>query len=273
MAERSALDDAVARLGARLAGVLRALKGAGHDADAAFLQGHADQAPAGQPADGSCLDLPRPGAEQPVHRLFAALGPDPLEIDLLVLAASAHHHEGIASVLRGLHPEGRPWPTVGLAGLMAEFGALAATARADAPGTGRAAVRAALAHGTLVRSGALAVGGDGPFSERTLTLDPLLWAELADSTSEGGWPPGCRVDSRPAPVAGLEGWLDLASVRAAGAAIEQRRPVAVVAKAARPGPVAGRFFALVEAAGERPVTLHVPLLDDALARRILLLAL
>lgn len=274
MSEWSALDDAVARLSGRLAAVLRALDGAGTDAGAAFLQSQADRAPAGVPADNSCLDLPRPGAEQPVHRLLAALGPDAQEIDLLVLAASAHHHEGIASVLRGLHPEGRPWPTVGLAGLMAEHGALAGSALAGAPGAGRAAVRAALSRGLLVRSGALTVPGDGPYSERSLVLDPLLWAALAGGTTDDNtWPAGCRVDSRPAPPDGLEDWFDLASVRAAGAAIEQRRAVAVAARATRPGAVAGRLVALVRAAGERAVTLHVPLLDDAVARRILLIAL
>lgn len=282
-----ALADAVARMSGRLAAVLEALDGNGPAA--AFLRGHEQAASGAPPADGSCLELPRPGTEEPIHHLLTALRPQPLEVDLLVLAAAAHHHEGIASVLRSLHPEAKPWPTVGLAGLLAEHGVLAG------PG-GRPQVLSALTRGTLLRSGALALAGDGPFSERTLLLAPLLWenlvlgsdahrdgagpaAEVDDDgwsgpgSSGGPWPAGCTQDLRPLPAAGLDQWLRMPAVRAAGAAIEQDRMVAVAATADRPGAVAGRLGALVAAAGRRPVVVHVPRLDDALVRWILLLAL
>ena len=135
LAARSAtcsLDAAVARMAGRLSAVLAALDVRGEDqATVGFLRAHAAGVPGGRPADGSCLDLPAPGAAEPVDRLVAALRPSPMEIDLLVLACAAHHHEGLAAVFRGLHPQGQPWPSVGLAGLLAEHGALASKDTAD----------------------------------------------------------------------------------------------------------------------------------------------
>jgi AAA+ superfamily predicted ATPase len=263
-----ALDDAVSRLAGRLATALDAL--GGDEPAVGFLHGYAQYAPARQPADGTCLDLPVPGTAEPVHRLFAALRPLPLEIDLLVLAAAAHHHEGIASVLRGLHPEGRPWPTAGLAGVLAEAGALAAGEHGR--GGARILVRTALTEGILVHAGVLALDGDLPFSERRLSLPPLLWETLVHRGDTGSWPAGCVPDLRPVSAAGLERWLAIPAVRAAGAAVQQSREVVIVAAAERPGAVASRLGALVGAAGAQPVVLHTPAIDDSLARQILVLA-
>src|SRR4051794_35518302 len=113
----SRLDEACARMSRRLAGVVAALG----DADgAAFLR--TLPPPAGTPPpDGGCLGLPS-GDVQAVDRLVAGLRLGVADRDLLVLAVVAHHHEGVAAVLRGLHPQGRPAPTVGLVAALAEAG-------------------------------------------------------------------------------------------------------------------------------------------------------
>jgi hypothetical protein len=258
------LDAAVARLAGRLAAVLDAV--GGDAATVAFLRAHAAGAPPATAGDGTCLDLPRPGAPDPVHRLVGALRPDPAEVDLLVLAAAPHHHEGLAAVLRDLHPLRLPWPTVGLAGLLAQHGALGA-----APPGSRGTVRALLLDGALAGAGVLTVDDTGPFSERSLVLPPLLWEALTGA--DRPWPAPVVPDRGPAPRTGLDTWLHFDAVRAAGAALEQDLPVTVLATAERPGAAAARLAALAGAAGRATAVLHVPVLDDRLVRHVLLLGL
>src|SRR4051794_37643630 len=116
---RNRLDDALARMAGRLGSALDALG----DAEGAGFVRALPGAGAAPAADGGCLDLPA-GGLQPVDRLVTGLGLGAGERELLVLALLGHHHEGVAAVLRGLHPHGAPWPTVGLAGTLADVGAL-----------------------------------------------------------------------------------------------------------------------------------------------------
>src|SRR5688572_181632 len=74
--------------------------------------------------DGGCVALPS-GPAEPIDRLAAGLALTAADRDLLVLALLGHHHEGVAAILRGLHPRGEPWATAGLACLLAERGAVA----------------------------------------------------------------------------------------------------------------------------------------------------
>src|SRR5690349_10569212 len=99
-------DAAAARLAGRLAVVVEEL---GDPNGARFLEGLADGVPAALSVHGDCLGLPSGGAREPIDRLVSALRPSPPELDLLVLAGLAHHHEGAAAVLRSLHPAGQPW--------------------------------------------------------------------------------------------------------------------------------------------------------------------
>jgi ATP-dependent 26S proteasome regulatory subunit len=255
------LDRALARLAGRLAEALEQV--GGDPASVAFLRSQAAPVSAGRASDGTCLDLLAGGHVEPVDRLVTRLALPPIECDLAVLAALAHQHEGTAAILRGLHPQGHPWATVGLAGTLAELGLLAGA-------RSRAEVGAALGHGRLARARAVVVEGDGPFPERSLRLGPLLWEAL---TGLDGWPVGCEAELGPSPAAGLEGWFAEPAVRAAGVAIERRAPVAVLAVGDRPEALTGRLGALVAAAGAEPVALRLPAPDERSLTRILLLAL
>ena len=79
--------------------------------------------------DGSVLDLPAAAAVQPVDRVAARLGLDTLDLDLLVLAALPGEREGLAAIVRDLHPEHRPVVTGGLAASLAEAGLIGGAPR------------------------------------------------------------------------------------------------------------------------------------------------
>lgn len=247
----AALDAMVSRLG-------RALDAVGDEQAARFLRSLAP-GPAAPAADGGVLGLPQ-GTPQPVDRLVKALGLGAAERDLLVLSLVAHCHEGVAAILRGLHPEGRPWPTVGLAATLAEHGCLAGL-------TSRAQLRDALGASALLRCGALAIEGDGPVPERTLRPVAHLWEAL---TGADGWPEGAWVDPRPAPEWGLGRWRELPAVRGAAQALAERACVTLVAVAHRPAALAGRLAALARGAGSVPVVLRVDALEESLVAAVLL---
>ncbi|SFO74829.1 ATPase family associated with various cellular activities (AAA) [Geodermatophilus dictyosporus] len=251
------LDDALARMAGRLAVALDVV---GEDAGARFLRGLPGAGAPG-PADGGCLDLPS-GPTQPVDRLVAGLALGTAERDLLALVLVGSHHEGVAAVLRGLHPQGRPWPTVGLAGSLAELGGL--------PGApSRAAVRPALA-GLLATGTVVVQDDDAPYPERTLRPAPHLFDAL---TGLAGWPSGVEPDPRPLPAAGSGGWLGDEVVGGARRAVERGLPVSVVLAGARPGPLAGRLATLAATAGREPVLLRVDRCDSTTVSAVLLLAL
>lgn len=269
------LDEAAARLCGRLAVAVDALG----DPDAArFLASLADGASPTLSVDGDCLGLPTGATTEPVDRLVRALRPTPLELDLLVLAALAHHHEGAGAVMRSLHPDGQPWPTVGLVGSLAERGLLAPATRGpratrNRQASARAArldVRDLLGRGGLFRAGALAVTGDGPHPDRSVQLAPGLWEGL---TGLDGWPAGCHVDHRPVPPWGLDGWLSLPAVGVARSAVVAGAPVAVVLAGGHPRALSGRLAALVASSGRAPVVLHVPAVDGLTAHQVALAAL
>jgi hypothetical protein len=270
----SRLDDATVRLVGRLAFAVDEL---GDAAGARFLASLAEDVPPTLSLDGDCLGLPTGGVTEPIDRLISALRPSPMELDLLVLAALAHHHEGVAAVLRSLHPDRRPWPTVGLAVRMAERGLLASAADGPPGAPGRVspravrrAVRELLDEGSLVRAGALVVTGDGPHPDRTIQLAPGLWEALSGLDR---WPGGCRVDNRPAPSSGFDGWLALPEVAAACSAVRAGAPVVVMLATDHPRALSGRLAALVAAGGRIPVVLHLPVVGGPTVRHVALVAL
>jgi hypothetical protein len=193
-----------AGLALRLADLVEARGGAESDAQAAaaFLRGWAGSARPGaeQPPEP---DAGRPG--DPLAELVSRLRLTDVEVDLLLLAGLPEEHEGLASTLRTLHPRGEPAPTVGLAALVVEE---------QVPD--RAALRRLLHEGRAVRSGLLAVAGDGAFFERSLVVADEVWAALH---GHDAWPRSLhRVDVGP-PPAGLGGWLELPAVRRARTAL------------------------------------------------------
>ena len=258
------LDGALARMAGRLAGALDLV---GDEPGARFLRGLPGAGAPG-PADGGCLDLPA-GPTQPVDRLVAGLAVGRAERDLLLLTLLGHHHEGVAAVLRALHPSGRPWPTVGLAASLADDGGLGDI-------DSRAALRTTLVSGPLVTAGAIRVGPvdgeapDVPFPDRTLRPAPGLWEALAGLD---GWAPGVAPDPRPTPLWGLDDWLACPAVEAARWAVARDAAVAVLLAGPRPGALAARLVAVVRAAGREPVLLRCDRADTATVGPVLLAAL
>src|SRR5262245_32244810 len=149
-----------------------------------LADGHAFLAAMGEAAAGA----PARALEgsHPLDRL----GLTPVEGDVLLLAGMPEEHEGYASVLRMLHPRGEPRATVGLAAQL-----LCRTV------TERRLLRGLLELGQAVRGGALQLGGDGPFFERSLLLGEGVWAVL---NGIDVWPAGLHVISGPIATAGLE---------------------------------------------------------------------
>ncbi|MEO8333807.1 MAG: AAA family ATPase [bacterium] len=136
--------------------------------------------------------------QRPIERLAAAFAMAQVEVDLIVLAGMAEEHEGFASLFRTLHPRGEPRPTAGLA----------AQLLCDSPSE-RVMLRNLLTTGSAVRSGAIALGDDGPFYERSLLLADSLWPALAGVDV---WPARVRPLALDADDTGLEDWLGSARV-------------------------------------------------------------
>jgi ATPase family associated with various cellular activities (AAA) len=195
------LAHEVAILAGRLAQLLTDAPIAGVDPVAAaitFLRAYAQPAAGARPlserfADGSA----RPDAH-PLHRVAAAFTLAPVEIDLLLLAGMAEEHEGFASLFRALHPRGEPRPTTGLAAQL-----FCASAR------DRLVLRELLTTGAAVRSGALVLGDDGPFSERNLLIAEALWPALAGVDA---WPAALQPLAAIGSTAGLGDWLGSAAL-------------------------------------------------------------
>ncbi len=183
------LGAAVAALATRLAAVLEEVPGLSGDSRA-FLERMAAASPAGE-----CEAL---------RRLADGLLLSPLEVDLLLLAGLPEEHEGYAALLRQLHPQGEPWPTLGLAARL--------LCRDDEE---RALLRTAVETGRATGAGALVVDRDGPFFERSLRTGEALWSALHGVDA---WPADARADRTPTARAGLEDWLAApASARAVAA--------------------------------------------------------
>ncbi|WP_250037749.1 ATP-binding protein [Paractinoplanes maris] len=254
MAEPARLDDALARMAGRLAGVL---DGLGDEAGARFLR----SLPApGRPAapDGGCLALPA-GPAEPIDRLVAGLGLATADRDLLVLSLLANQHEGTAAILRALHPRGEPWATTGLAVMLGE------------ETRSRTALARILATGPLAACRAMTVDEpELPFPERSLRPATRLWDALSGLP---GWPAGVEPLPGPYPGWGAQAWLTHPVVAGARRAVERDAAVTVLLAGARPETLAGRLAALVTAAGREPVVLRLARADRATISAVLLLAL
>jgi hypothetical protein len=180
--------------------------------------------------------------------------PADLFSDLVLLACLSEAHEGFATLLRLLHPEGLPWPTVSLALMWLEqevvdaavaFDASAAdVAVTDATATEacataaappdatqhcaqqvlalRDAVEALLCHGPLVRLCLLRCEGSGPWHGRTLRAGAHVWPALM------GHAPAALDDTRLVSgytqVPGLDSWLAQPEVRQAVQALRRGLP-------------------------------------------------
>ena len=168
----------------------------------AFLRLLAEEAgPDGM--DGPVLDLPPAAAAQPVDRVAARLGLDTLDLDLLVLAALPGEREGLAAIVRNLHPEHRPAVTGGLAASLAEAGLIGALP-AGSPAGRREAVRERLTSGVLGRSGLVRLDRAAPFADAAIIPARRCGRPCGARTygRPGAGRGGCPRNGRARPVGG-----------------------------------------------------------------------
>jgi hypothetical protein len=171
----------------------------------------------------------------PIGRVVAAYSLAPVEVDLLLLAGMAEEHEGFASVFRTLHPRGEPRPTIGLAAQLFCGGA-----------EERLALRELLTTGAAVRSGALVLGDEGPFFERSLLVADALWPALAGIDV---WPSLVRsLDASDKPRVYAD-WLAMERAVQAGALLRRGAPLVLL--------VAGDHDSAVHRAAALAAAAHV----------------
>lgn len=223
-----------------------------------FLQFAFTAAANGRPleafADGP-IDRRPEGPPQPLDRLVDALTLSRAEVELCLLAGMPEEHEGFAAVFRALHPRGESRPTTGLA---AQLFAATAQDRFD--------FRALLESSQAVAGGALRLGDDAPFFERSLELAPGLWSAL---TGIAAWPAGIPCLSAPVIPTGLEEWLATPAARRAATAIVRHEPCTVLVIGETEEIAFHRALALVAHTGSEPVGFALPpQLDGALEQLI-----
>ncbi|MEU6863245.1 ATP-binding protein [Streptomyces sp. NPDC046876] len=181
-----------------------------------------------------------PPSVTPLDRLVRRYGLGVLETELVLFAGLPEEHEGLARTFRTMSPTGAPHPSVGLAALLADRGGV------RAPATDRAALRRLLHEGPAVRSGVLALTGEGPFHERSLTLADQLWEALHGCPAR----PAALEEADPGPpVPGLDGWLALPESARAVAALRSREPRVLLVGARDETVGLSRCTALADAAG------------------------
>jgi hypothetical protein len=200
-----------------------------------FLRGMHDAT-----ANGS-LQAP---VDHPIDRLALKLELTAMEVNLLVLAGMPEQHEGLAAVLRTLHPRGESRPTAGLAAQML-----------CGNGVERFHVRATLESGALVTSGALRVGPDAPFFDRSLEPAESLWSALHGIEA---WPPAVPHRAAICAAAGLEDWLANPQVARAVRAIAEGVPCTIVVTADAEERALERALALVAEAGRQAAPIACP---------------
>lgn len=244
------LEIEVGILSGRLARLLRDVlpdDSGGKNGSVAFLESRY-QAVAGDRSletwVGSAIDRRRPGAVDPFDRLVAGLGLSALEADLLILAALPEHHEGFAEVLRALHPETRPYFSIGL------VAQLLFPRQQD-----RHVLRLLLTTGPAACAGALVVEGDGPFVLRSLRLADDLWPVLHGVDA---WPDAvARCGEQPA-FCGLEAWLGEPAVVEARRALEAYEICTLIVSADDEDIAFERASALAEIAVAGSVRIELP---------------
>lgn len=187
----------------------------------------------------------QPGSTvHPIDRLVDALRFAPQEIDLLLLAGLPEEHEGLAAVLRTLHPRGDSRASVGLATQL-----LCREPRE------RVALRAVVERGPAVSSGIVRITGEGPFFERSLQLADGVWSALHGIDA---WPSTLRRLNGPIVTSGLDEWLTSADTARALTAIAQQERCTVLVIAESEDAAFQRALALVHHAGAQPLGIALP---------------
>ena len=245
---RRCLALEVGILSARLAEVLQAAGSEGAlESARAFLHGHFESAADGRQLSdfqGGPQERRPDGPTHPLDRLMDLLQPSREEAELMLLAALAEQHEGLAAVLRTLHPRSESRISVALA------------ARLLFPSAEkRVRLRDLLVSSPIITQGAVEVVGDGPLFERSLQLADSLWAALHGIDS---WPSSVVIARAPIVLNGLSEWLESDAAAQAIAAIRGGKPCTVLLTADRAETALFRALALVQHAGARSVAISVP---------------
>jgi hypothetical protein len=212
-----------------------------------FLQAMFEKVAQAQPLSSwsrNPLDRRPRDQSQPLDLLGERLKLSGAEVELLLLAGLAEEHEGLAAVLRTLHPRNEPRVTVGLAAQ------LLCDDQLD-----RQAFRTMVETSVVVRCGAVRVTGDGPFFERSLQLADALWPALHGIDV---WPAAVMRQAGPVASAGLDGWFSSEAARRAIAAIRQGEACTVVIIADSEEQAFNRAIALVVQAGAEPAGIVLP---------------
>jgi AAA+ superfamily predicted ATPase len=213
----------------------------------AFLWAMFESVAEGRPPESwsrNPLERAPAGETHPLDRLARSMSLSPEEVELLLLAGLSEEHEGLAAILRTMHPRGEPRPTVGLAAQL--------FCRDQRE---RWAFRALIETGAAARSGALRVTGDSPFFERSLQPAEALWAVLHGLDV---WPPSViRLDTAGA-GSGFEEWLETADARRAVKSIRQGGDCTTLVTADNEDVAYHRAVALVAHAGAMPAGILLP---------------
>lgn len=172
----------------------------------------------------------------PLDRLAQGLALSAEEIELLLLAGLSEEHEGLAAILRTLHPRHEPRPSVGLA--------------AQLLGQDRLAFRTMLETSAVRQSGALRIIGDGPFYERSLQLADALWSALHGIDA---WPTAIVRLSHTSACAGLEEWLADPNANRIVQALQRGTACTAMITDENEDIAFHRALALVAHAGKRPI--------------------
>jgi hypothetical protein len=218
----------------------------------AFLQALFESVAEGKPLSAwspNPLDRRPGGAPHPIDRLADRLALSQTEVELLLLAGLGEEHEGLATVLRTLHPRGEPRATAGLAAQ------LLCDDKLD-----RRAFRELIETGAVVRSGALRVVGEGSLFERSLQPAEALWPALHGMDV---WPAAVTKLDGPADSPGLAEWFGTSAAKRATVAIGRGEPCTVALAADNEETAFDRAFALVAHAGAEPVGILLPPSADA----------
>jgi len=195
------------------------------------------------------LDRATPGETHPLDRLINSLKLTPAEFELFILAGLGEEHEGLAAVLRSLHPRSEPRATVGLAAQLLH----------NDPNS-RRAFRNMVDSSSLVKSGALRLTTDGPFFERSLQPAEALWSTLHGIDI---WPAHVRKLDALIATPGLEDWFETTAAKRAIAAIERNEKCAVVITGDNEEVAFHRALALVAHAGAMPTGIQLPSVTDS----------
>lgn len=153
----------------------------------------------------------------PIGNLARHLDLSNMELQVLLLAGMAEHHEGLSDVLGMLHPNRAPYFTGGLAAQM--------FCHSEAE---RVLLREVLTASPLIELGALYCEGSGPLLTCSLRVPSALWTLLLDGTAELPELPELHADSC---KDGLQEWFDSPALQTALRCLRNQADCSIVVAA------------------------------------------